>query len=126
MRLPTIESPEQNMLATVPAIPQQQALDGLRILVVEDMEDAREMMRLMLEAAGADVLVANDGRDALEVVEHGQLDLVLCDLRMPRMDGFEFLHALHLQPEGRRLPVIAVPGRARRDHTLRSRVAGFH
>ena len=99
-------------------------LRGVRILIVEDMEDTREAMRLILERLGADVLVANDGLDALEMIDAATPDVVLCDLRMPRMDGFEFLQTLRDRPDSCP-PVIAVSDFASRTDHARTEHAGF-
>jgi signal transduction histidine kinase len=100
-------------------------LTGLRVLVVEDAEDSREAACVILERLGADVLAAEDGLDALAAAAGRTLDLVLCDLRMPRMDGFEFLRQFHQVAGQQQVPVIAVSGLAgSADHQSTER-AGF-
>lgn len=82
-------------------------LAGTSILVVEDTEDSRETLRILLEQEGAKVRVARDGREALEVLRTTRPDIVLCDLRMPRMDGYEFMRELaHHEPAPP--PVVAM------------------
>jgi CheY-like chemotaxis protein len=102
-----------------------QRLDGLCILLVEDDEDSREATSLTLERLGADVLMARNGVDALETVMTDHLDLVVCDLQMPRMDGFEFLHALRKMEGHTNRPVIAISGLASSADHHRIKAAGF-
>jgi two-component system CheB/CheR fusion protein len=101
------------------------ALSGLRILLVEDMEDTLEALCVTLERFGAHVITAKDGLDALGVVEDENVDVVLCDLRMPRMDGFEFLRELHSLEAHAHPPVIAVSGLTSSADHLATQAAGF-
>jgi signal transduction histidine kinase/CheY-like chemotaxis protein len=102
-----------------------QRLDGLCILLVEDQEDSREATALTLERLGADVRTARDGVEALETVMGEHVDLVVCDLRMPRMDGFEFLHALRNVEGHTHQPVIAISGIGSSADHGRMKAAGF-
>jgi two-component system chemotaxis sensor kinase CheA len=80
-----------------------------RVLVVDDQFSARELQRSILETAGYRVEVARDGREALRRVgEIADLDLVLTDIQMPEMDGFELLEAIRADEQHGSLPVVIV------------------
>jgi CheY-like chemotaxis protein len=78
------------------------------ILVVDDDEAMRDLLRRMLERAGFTVVTAIHGRDALERFRSQQIDAVVTDMVMPEMDGIELIRAL--LAERLRLPIIAVSG----------------
>jgi signal transduction histidine kinase/CheY-like chemotaxis protein len=79
-----------------------------KVLVVEDDPATREMMRRTLEKASWRVAEAENGRLALEQLGRGRPDLILLDLMMPEMDGFEFLTELRRHEEWRAVPVVVV------------------
>jgi CheY-like chemotaxis protein len=79
-----------------------------RVLLVEDDETTRAMMRGILGGDGWQVYEAENGRVALDLIDQAAPDLILLDLMMPEMDGFEFLEALRNQPDRRIAPVVVV------------------
>lgn len=78
------------------------------ILVVEDNEMVRDPLKLLLEIQGHTVTEASNGYEALEKVAHGSFDLILLDIMMPKMDGYEVLSRLSEHEEWRNLPVIVL------------------
>ena len=83
--------------------------DGVSsVLLVEDDIETREMMARTLEKAGWAVSEAGNGQEALEIMSGLQPELVLLDLMMPVMDGFDFLTAMRARPEWRHIPVIVL------------------
>jgi CheY-like chemotaxis protein len=78
------------------------------VLLVEDDEVAREMMRRMLEKAGWSVAEAENGRVALERVAECRPELILLDLMMPEMDGFQFIAELRQKPEAQQIPIVVI------------------
>ncbi|WP_457328692.1 response regulator [Rhizobacter sp. P5_C2] len=87
-------------------------LSGARILLVEDNPINQELALEVLRRAGLVVSVANDGQEALDMLEGEQFDGVLMDCQMPVLDGFAATRALRLQPRLRDLPVIAMTANA--------------
>lgn len=83
------------------------ALSGC-VLVAEDDMTTREMFRRMLEKEGWEVATAENGKIALERVAIHQPDLILLDLMMPEMDGFQFLTELRQHPQWRSLPIVVI------------------
>ena len=79
---------------------------GKVILVVDDSTTVRKFVSVSLEMQGFDVTTACDGIDALEQLPKKKFDLVITDLNMPNMDGFELIKALRESPEYHDLPVI--------------------
>lgn len=88
------------------------------VMVVEDNADNREMIYRQLTKAGWRVLEAENGRIALEMLAEEQPEIVLLDLMMPEMDGFEFIRELRQHPQWRSLPVVVLTAK---DLTLEER-----
>jgi signal transduction histidine kinase/DNA-binding response OmpR family regulator len=78
------------------------------VLVAEDEPATREMLRRVLEKGGWTVVEAGNGREALEIVTRQRPALVLLDLMMPEMDGFEFLDEMRQRPELQSIPVVVL------------------
>jgi CheY-like chemotaxis protein len=98
---------------------------GLAILVVEDHDAARKALCAIVRTFGATAHGAADGREALAVARKERLDLIFCDLRMPGMDGFEFMRQLHADPVMGGIPVIAMSGLGSDADLARIASAGF-
>ena len=124
LRFPLVAKPAAQREPTETGEAPRLDLHGLRILVVEDLDDARELTCVMLEQHGAEVVTAKDGAEALATMSAGHIDLVLTDLRMPRMDGFEFLRELH-RSQLHHPPVIALSAFTRVADHERTKEAGF-
>ena len=85
-------------------------LSGLHLLVIEDDEDARELLIEVFQFAGATVTACRDAYAGLESLDARRPDVIVCDLALPRMDGLAFLRALREHPDAntRKTPMIAV------------------
>ena len=84
------------------------AAGGPLVMLVEDFRDTREMMRRMLELQGCRVVEASNGQEAIELSQRGGLDLVLMDLNMPVLDGFNATLRIREYERTRDVPVVAV------------------
>lgn len=81
------------------------------ILVVDDEPMARDLLRLMLERSGFKIIEAVDGYDALEKISQHRPDLIILDVMMPGIDGFEVCRTLRAQPDTAELPIIMLSAR---------------
>lgn len=81
---------------------------GNRLLIVDDDAGVQKMLKTLLEYEHLEVMVASDGLEALECVEHARPDLILLDLMMPRMDGRAFVEELRRRGLRTSLPVIVL------------------
>ena len=100
-------------------------LAGRRILVVDDSVDCRESLGEVLRIAGGDVRTAVDGMAGLEAAALFDPEIVLLDIRMPKMDGYETARQLRASPRGEKLILIALTGWGQPEHVEKSKLAGF-
>ena len=101
---------------------------GARILIIEDNPANMELVRYLIESAGHTAVVAADGSEGLEVARGTRPDLVITDLRMPVMDGFEFLRRFRMDPLFGDTAVVAVTASSMagdRDKTLAAGFTGY-
>ena len=99
MRLPIVaDTPEAEPLATAAAGSFMPDMPPRRILVVDDSMDSAESLSLLLGSTGNDTRIANDGVEAIELAQQFRPDLVLLDIGLPRMNGYDVCRASASNP----------------------------
>jgi two-component system CheB/CheR fusion protein len=100
-------------------------LDGARILLVDDAAEVVMVFQSLLEMEGAQVVVATSAADALAALKQHAVDIVISDISMPGMDGYQFLEAMRQLPHCTDIPAIALSGLVRERDIARALEAGF-
>ena len=128
MRLPAISKRDEHSTvrptAELPHI-EPKALAGLKILVVDDHEDGREVLAELLSMCDAEVKVAGSAAEALSVVEEWIPQIVVSDISMPEVDGYAFIRQLRALEGKGDIPAIAVTAHALAEDHERVMAAGF-
>lgn len=122
----TLSVPLAPVAVTPDAAPPADAERAMRVLIVDDHPVNREMMRLMLAAADCETVEAADGVEAVEQARAGDFDLILMDLRMPRLDGLAATERIRaLDTPAAAAPILAVTADAMPEDAARCRNAGM-
>jgi CheY-like chemotaxis protein len=100
-------------------------LAGRSMLVIEDDDDAREVLALMLRSCGALPRTAASGEDGLRLMDEERFDAVICDLGLPGMDGFEVARHVRSSPTHGRVRLIALTGFGQTADVRKASEAGF-
>jgi CheY-like chemotaxis protein len=125
VRLPVVE-----LAAAEPSSPPSTKVERtrsrrLRVLVVDDNQDSRESLGMLLGFWGHDVLTASDGREAIDVARQERPDVVLLDIGLPGIDGYEVARRMLAQADKRRPALVAMTGYGQAEDRKRAREAGF-
>jgi PAS domain S-box-containing protein len=112
---------------TLPSYDCPDRLDGLKILVVDDEPDTRELLKAGIGQCGADVLVVGSASDALEAMKNAVPDLLISDIGMPDMDGYGLIRRVRELPaeDGGQVPAIALTAYARVEDRMQALRAGY-
>jgi len=106
--------------------PKAKALSGCRILVVDDNKDSADSLGHLLEIMGNDIRTAYDGLEAVEVAATFLPELILLDIGLPKLNGYEVARRVRQQPWGRDMILVALTGWGQDDDRRRSQEAGFN
>jgi len=104
---------------------QSEAAGGARVLIVEDNDDAREMLALLLERRGFRVVTAGDGGAGVEQAFEQCFDAAVVDIGLPGLDGYEVARRLRADGRCAEMLLVALSGYGRVEDRLRSSEAGF-
>jgi len=96
-----------------------------RVLIVDDSEDGAESLAMLLQLGGHETHIAHDGVEAIEAAEKLRPDVVLLDIGLPRLNGYEVCHRLRKEPWAKDLVLVALTGWGQEEDRHRSREAGF-
>lgn len=121
VRLPAVTAAQPMPAAAQPSRP----VACHRVLVVDDNQDAARSLATMLKFIGNEVATAHDGLEAIEIVPDFAPDLILLDIEMPRLNGYETAKRLREQPWGQRVTLVALTGWTQDEDRRQSRDAGF-
>ncbi|MBI5968702.1 MAG: response regulator [Deltaproteobacteria bacterium] len=97
---------------------------GKRILVVEDQEDNRRILRDLLTSVGYEIIEATTGEEGVALAETGRPDLILMDIQLPGIDGYEATRRIRAHPALRQVPIIAVTSYALSGDDVKAMEAG--
>jgi CheY-like chemotaxis protein/two-component sensor histidine kinase len=126
VRLPLVPGTAMTTAADKTQLPELPELPSRRILVVDDNNDAAETLAAMLRVSGHQVETAGDGLQALTVAPSFAPDVVLLDLGMPNLNGYETATRIRAQPWGRHVALIAITGWGQPEDRQRTVEAGFN
>lgn len=104
----------------------EQTLRGVRILIVDDELDSRELVKRILEDCEAQVTAALSADEALEIYKHENPDIILSDIGMPGKDGYQLIRELRGLEGGKRTPAVALTAFARLEDKTRTLVEGYN
>jgi CheY-like chemotaxis protein len=90
--------------------PSAQARLAVTVLIVDDVKDVRDLYEVFLRFRGIRVLTASDGIEALQTVSFERPDVIVLDLAMPRMTGWDVIKQIRNDPHTRRIPIIVLSG----------------
>jgi CheY-like chemotaxis protein len=97
----------------------------MNVLIVEDNVDAAVTFQALFHVHGHNALIAQDGEEAVEMAHVNPIDVVICDLGLPKMDGFEVVKSLRADPALPYLPVCALTARSDAESRRKAAAAGF-
>ncbi|MGG6264513.1 response regulator [Leptolyngbya sp. AN03gr2] len=103
-----------------------ESLQRVNIFIVDDDPDTRDLLRFMLEGEGAIVTVATNAKEALSLLEKELPAVLVSDVAMPEMDGFQLIEQVRELPQGEELPAIALTAYAREEDRMQAITSGFN
>jgi len=98
---------------------------GRRILIVDDNEDGASSLSMLLKFGGHETSIAHNGHEALRLADELRPDVILLDIGLPGMSGYDVCRQIRQEPWGRDIVLVAVTGWGQEDDRIRSREAGF-
>jgi len=124
VRLPiVVEAPQS--LPPEPTISEPKNTPSRRILVVDDNQDSAESVTILLSLAGNETQTAFDGLEAMESAATFKPELILLDIGLPKLNGYEVARKIREQPWGKKMVLVALTGWGQEEDRCRSREAGF-
>ena len=102
-----------------------QSLEGVSLLVADDHVDSAELLQMLLEASGAEVRIVHTGADALELLKGWKPTVLLLDITLPDMDGYQLLEQIRRLGGLEQVPAVAITGHAAERDRAKSKKAGF-
>jgi CheY-like chemotaxis protein len=104
----------------------RESVNNRRALIVDDVADVTDMLAVLLTHAGYEVLTASRGQDAIALAREHHFDVIISDIGMPEMNGYQLAQVLRSLPGYETVPMVAVTGYSMFDDRARSLTAGFN